>query len=68
MDMDATIRNYPIDNDSIAKAINEICNISIDDDVTFTFNSVDTIRDDDAYGNPLSARGCPFALKTESQQ
>ena len=50
MDMDATIKNYPIDNDSITKAIKEICNISIDDDVTFTFNSVETIRDDDAYG------------------
>src|SRR6056297_2924657 len=50
MDMDATIKNYPIDNDSITKAIKEICNISIDDDVAFTFNSVETIRDDDAYG------------------
>ena len=50
MDMDATIKNYPIDSDSITKAIKEICNISIDDDVTFTFNSVDDIRDDDAYG------------------
>ncbi|HKK83098.1 MAG TPA: nucleotidyl transferase AbiEii/AbiGii toxin family protein [Atribacterota bacterium] len=50
MDMDATIKNYPIDNDSITKAIKEICNISIDDDVTFTFNSVDAIRDDDPYG------------------
>ena len=50
MDMDATIKNYPIDSDSITKAIKEICNISIDDDVTFTFNSVDAIRDDDAYG------------------
>lgn len=50
MDMDATIKNYPIDNDSISKAIKEICNISIDDDVTFTFNSVYAIRDDDAYG------------------
>lgn len=50
MDMDATIKNYPIDNDSITKAIKEICNISIDDYVTFTFNSIESIRDDDAYG------------------
>ncbi|WP_252187832.1 hypothetical protein [Anaeromonas frigoriresistens] len=27
MDIDATIKNYPIDNESIAKAIREICNI-----------------------------------------
>jgi len=50
MDMDATIKNYPVNIDSITKAIKEICNISIDDDVTFTFNFVDAIRDDDAYG------------------
>ena len=50
MDMDATIKNYPIDNDSIAKVIKEICNISINDDVTFTFNNVDAIRADDTYG------------------
>lgn len=50
MDMDATLKNYPIDIDFITKAIREICNISIDDDVTFTFSSVDDIRDDDAYG------------------
>lgn len=50
MDMDATIKNYPIDNESIAKAIREICSISIDDDVTFAFKSVEAIRDDDAYG------------------
>jgi len=50
MDMDATLKNYPIDNDSITKAIKDICNISIDDDVTFTFISIDAIRDDDTYG------------------
>jgi len=50
MDMDATIKNYPVDNDSITRAIKEICNISTDDDVTFTFNNVDAIRDDAAYG------------------
>ena len=50
MDMDATIKNYPIDNASIAKVIREVCEISLDDDVTFRFNSVDAIRDDDVYG------------------
>jgi len=50
MDMDATIKNYPIDNDSITKAIREICRISVNDDVTFSFKSIDAIRDDDAYG------------------
>ncbi len=50
MDMDATIKNYSIDRDSIVNAINDICNISIDDDVIFSFNGIDAIRDDDAYG------------------
>lgn len=50
MDMDATIKNYPVDHDSIVKAIREICNISIDDDVTFTFDRIDAIRDVDVYG------------------
>lgn len=59
MDMDATIKNYPINNDSITKAIKEICNISIEDDVTFTFNSVDAIRDDDVYG------GCRVSIVSE---
>lgn len=50
MDMDATIKNYPINVESLTKTINEICNIAIDDDVSFTFSAIEAIRDDDAYG------------------
>ncbi|NCD09878.1 MAG: nucleotidyl transferase AbiEii/AbiGii toxin family protein [Negativicutes bacterium] len=50
MDMDATIRNYPINVESLTQAIKEICSISIDDDVSFSFSGIDAIRDDDAYG------------------
>ena len=50
MDMDATIRNYPINIDSLIKAIEEICEISVDDDISFSISGIEAIRDDDAYG------------------
>ena len=50
MDMDATIKNYPINVESLTKAINEICSITIDDNVSFSFSGIEAIRDDDAYG------------------
>lgn len=50
MDMDATVKNYPISADSLTRAISEICNIEIADDVVFSFSGIETIRDDDMYG------------------
>lgn len=50
MDMDATIKNYPITIDSLTKAITEICNIEINDDVIFSFTGIEPIRDDEIYG------------------
>ena len=50
MDMDTTIINYPINPDSIDKAITDICMINLDDDVLFSYQGVDPIREDDAYG------------------
>ena len=41
MDMDATIRNYPINVESLTQAIKEICSIAIDDDVSFSFSGID---------------------------
>jgi predicted nucleotidyltransferase component of viral defense system len=37
MDMDVTIKDYPFNIESLIKAINEICNITIDDGVSFFF-------------------------------
>lgn len=37
MDMDATIKDYPINDQSITKAIMDIGSIPIDDEVTFSF-------------------------------
>ena len=50
MDMDTTIKNYPINIESLTKAIKEICSITIEDDVSFSFFNIEAIRDDDAYG------------------
>jgi predicted nucleotidyltransferase component of viral defense system len=50
MDMDATIKNYPLNVESLTKAIKEICSFAIDDDVAFSFSGIDAIRDDDVYG------------------
>ena len=50
MDMDATIKDYPINDQSITKAIMDISSIPIDDEVTFSFAGIDAIREDDAYG------------------
>lgn len=50
MDMDTTIKNYPINVGSLTKAIKEICSVNVEDGVTFSFLDIETIRDDDAYG------------------
>jgi len=50
MDMDAMIKNYPLNVDSLTKAIKEICSISVEDDVSFAFYGIEPIRDDDEYG------------------
>jgi len=50
MDMDATIRGYPLDQEKLKKAISEICSVPIDDDVQFSFKGIVPIRDDDEYG------------------
>jgi predicted nucleotidyltransferase component of viral defense system len=50
MDMDATIKGYPVNDESLKKIITEICNIEINDNVLFSFSGIDSIRDDDVYG------------------
>lgn len=50
MDMDITIKNYPINVEMISKAIHEICAIAIDDNVYFSFSGIESIRDGDVYG------------------
>lgn len=50
MDLDATLRNLPLEQDAIEKAFKEICAIPDEDGVVYSFNSIKPIRKDDFYG------------------
>jgi len=50
MDMDATMRGYPFSEETIRKALSDICAIQLDDEVTLAVDHVVPIRDDDEYG------------------
>lgn len=50
MDMDATLRGYPISEESLREALLEICAIPLEDDVKLVLERIVPIRDDDAYG------------------
>ena len=50
MDMDAIIKNYPINSESLTKAIKNICSVEIKDEVHFSFVGTKSIRDDAVYG------------------
>lgn len=50
MDLDTTIKNFPLEPKIIIKVIKEICSIKLDDNVYFTFSNIESIRDDDSYG------------------
>ena len=50
MDMDTTLKNLPLTPEAIRTALEDICNISCDDDVTFEVGKIAPIREDDLYG------------------
>lgn len=50
MDMDTTIKGFPLTKDNITNIMDEICNIEIDDNVTLKINKVELIREDADYG------------------
>ena len=50
MDMDTTIKGFPLTKDNITNIMDEICNIEINDNVTLKINQVELIREDDDYG------------------
>lgn len=49
MDMDATIKGYPVTQDAVQKMIEQILTVPVDDDITFTFKSIGGIREGDEY-------------------
>ena len=50
MDMDTTIKGFKLTEENISNIIKEICNIKIDDGVTFEVQKIELIREDDDYG------------------
>jgi len=50
MDMDATLRGYPLSEETIRVAFLEICAMHLDDDITLVLDHIVPIREDDEYG------------------
>ena len=50
MDLDTTLRNLPLTEEKIKEAISLICEIDMQDDVSFEVKSIEPIRKDDIYG------------------
>jgi predicted nucleotidyltransferase component of viral defense system len=49
MDMDATIKGLPVNEQTIREMFEEICKIELDDDVIFEFRRIGEIREGDEY-------------------
>ena len=50
MDLDTTLRNLPLTESAIREAFESVCRVQTDDGITFSFDSIAPIRDDDEYG------------------
>lgn len=50
MDLDTTLKSLPLTPEAIKNALNTVCSIQIDDDITFEIGTITPIRDDDIYG------------------
>lgn len=65
MDMDATIKGLPVNEQAVREMFEEICKVELDDDVTFSFRSIGEIREGDVYAGyrvSLSANYPPMAV------
>jgi predicted nucleotidyltransferase component of viral defense system len=51
MDMDATLRGYPLSEEIIREAFLEICAMHLDDDITLVLDHIVPIREDDEDGD-----------------
>ncbi len=49
MDMDATVKGYPMSAEAVEKIIREIAAVNIDDGVDFSIRSISEIMDDAEY-------------------
>lgn len=65
MDMDATIKGLPVNEQTVREMFGEICKVELDDDVLFHFRSIGEIREGDEYTGyrvSLSANYPPMAV------
>lgn len=51
MDMDTTVRDIPMEEDTICDIVKEIVTIDVGDGIEFEFVKIEPIREDDAYNN-----------------
>lgn len=56
MDMDATIKGYPVTQDTVQKMIEKILTVPVDDDITFTFKSMPSAPNATAKSRPTPAK------------
>ncbi len=49
MDMDATIKRYPVSGETVRTMVEEILRIDLDDVISFTFKKIGEIREGDEY-------------------
>ena len=50
MDLDGTIRGYPVNEDSIRSMVESIISVPVDDGISFQIKDIGLIREDDEYG------------------
>ncbi len=51
MDMDTTVRGIQMEEDEIVSAVKEIIAMDVGDGISFEFQKIEPIREDDAYNN-----------------
>lgn len=65
MDMDATIKGLPVNEQTVKEMFEHLCNIDLNDEVRFTFNHIGEIREGDEYTGyrvALSANYPPMSV------
>lgn len=51
MDMDGTLRNISMEEDDVVAMIKEICSLTSEDGIKFSYKRIEPIREDDEYSN-----------------
>lgn len=49
MDMDTTVKGFELTADSATEILKEVCDIELDDDISFEMKKIELIREDDDY-------------------